>query len=68
MTELIQKQTVLDSSRINLKESWDVNFWCDELNLKAEELKEIVKNVGPLVHDVRLHLAKRLLQNWPSAY
>lgn len=68
MTELIQKKTVLDHNKINLKESWDVNFWCDELNLKAEELKEIVKNVGPVVHDVRLYLAKRLLLNWPSAY
>lgn len=68
MTELIQNQTVLDQNQINVKESWDVNFWCDELNLKAEELKEIVKKVGPKVHDVRLHIAKRLLINWPVAY
>lgn len=68
MTELIQNQTVLDQNQINVKESWDVNFWCDELNLKAEELKEIVKMVGPKVHDVRMHIAKRLLISWPVAY
>ncbi len=53
---------------INVKESWDVNFWCDEFNVKAEELKEIVRQVGPSVHEVRLHIAKNLLINWPSAY
>lgn len=54
--------------KINVKESWDVNFWCDELNLKADELKEIVKQVGPNVHEVRLYLAKNLLVKWPLAY
>lgn len=54
--------------RINVKEAWDVNFWCDELNLRAEDLKEIIKQVGPMVHDVRLHLAKNLLVKWPQAY
>lgn len=55
-------------SRIDVRESWDVNFWCEELNLRAEELKEIVNMVGPEVHDVRLHIAKKLLLSWPKAY
>lgn len=53
---------------INVKESIDLNFWCDELNLKTDELMDIVKEVGPVVHDVRLFIAKRLLLSWPSAY
>lgn len=53
---------------MNLKEAQDVNFWSDELNLKAEELREIVRHVGPQVHDVKLHLAKNLLSNWPAIY
>lgn len=53
-----QSQT---DKKIDVKESWDVNFWCEEFNLRAEELKEIVKNVGPDVHDVRVHLAKKLI-------
>jgi hypothetical protein len=53
---------------ININESIDLNFWCDELNLKKDELMTIVEEVGPVVHDVRLFIAKRLLINWPSAY
>lgn len=55
-------------NKIDVRESWDVNFWCEELNLRAEELKEIVKQVGPAVHDVRVHLAKQLLTRWTLAY
>lgn len=57
-----------DDQKIDIKEAWDINFWCEELNLRAEELKEIVKQVGPMVHDVRMHIAKKLLINWPSSY
>jgi hypothetical protein len=53
---------------IDLRESWNVNFWCDELNLRAEELKEIVKLVGPAVQDVREHLTRRLLLSSSAAY
>lgn len=61
-------ESIPSDDKINIKESWDVNFWCDELNLKADELKEIVRQVGPAVHDVRLHIAKRLILKWPLAY
>lgn len=57
-----------NENKIDVRESWDVNFWCEELNLRAEELKEIVQAVGPQVHDVRLHIAKKLLMAWPKAY
>lgn len=49
-------------------ESMDISYWCEELNLKAEDLREIIRIVGPAVHDVRLYLAKRLLINWPITY
>jgi hypothetical protein len=53
---------------IDVEETKDLLYWCDELNLKMEELVDIVKQVGPLVHDVRLHMAKKLLLSWPMAY
>lgn len=56
-----------DKKHIDLKKSWDVNFWCEELNLRAEELQEIVKSVGNDAQDVRLHLAKKLILNWPAS-
>lgn len=57
-----------DKKRINLRENNDVNYWCDELHLKADDLRKIVHEVGPDVHDVRLYLAKKLLINWPASY
>lgn len=57
-----------EEKTIDIRESFDVNFWCEEFNLEARELMDIVKQVGPLVHDVRLHLAKKLLINWPASY
>ncbi len=61
-------QTLPHNSMININRAWDVNFWCEELNLRAEELKEIVKLVGPSIHEIRLHISKKLLLAWPSAY
>lgn len=57
-----------DEKNINITESWDLNYWCEEFNLRAEELKEIVSKVGPAVYDVRLFLAKKLLAEWPATY
>lgn len=68
MTDSFKNALNSDEHKINIKEAFDLHFWCEELNLKKEELLEIVKLVGPAVHDVRLHLAKRLLINWPVAY
>lgn len=61
------KKNPSSESKIDVKESWDVNFWCEELNLRAEELKEIVKKVGPEIHNVRVHLAKQLMVINPHA-
>lgn len=57
-----------DEKKIDIRESWDINFWCEELSLRAEELKEIVNKVGPSVDDVRLHLAKQRLIFPPVTY
>ena len=57
-----------DRDHIDIKESWDLNYWCEELNLRAEDLMEIVREVGPSAHEVRLYLTKNLLINWPASY
>lgn len=68
MTDSFNNVLGSNELKINVKETFDLHYWCEELNLKKEELLDIVKQVGPMVHDVRLHLAKRLLINWPVAY
>lgn len=64
----MDQNSAYHSKKIDLKESLDVSFWCEEFSLCVDELKEIVKTVGPLVHDVRVHLAKKLLVRWPQNY
>ena len=44
---------------VHLNESWEINHWCEELNLRVEELREIIKKVGPDIHDIRAYLVKR---------
>ncbi len=45
--------------RIDILEKGELNHWCDELNLQADELTEIVKNVGPNLEAVRDYLVRR---------
>lgn len=44
---------------IHLKGNWELNRWCEELNLRAEELKEIVRKVGPKFDDIKAFIEKR---------
>lgn len=50
------------SNIIHLNESWEINRWCEELNLRADELIEIVKKVGPALVDIREYLARQSLR------
>ena len=56
------------NTQLNLKESWEVNSWCEELNLRADELKEIVQKVGSNIHAIREYLAKRSLKRESPFY
>lgn len=47
---------------IHLNESWEINHWCEELNLRADELIEIVKKVGPSLENIRDYLGRQSLR------
>jgi hypothetical protein len=53
-------------SRIDIRESWEVNHWCEELNLRADELREIVLKVGSSLEAIRDYLARRNMQREAS--
>jgi Protein of unknown function (DUF3606) len=61
-----QNNHQFESSKIHLNESWELNHWCEVFNLRAEELKEIVKRVGPNVEAVRDYLARQNMRNEKS--
>ncbi|HXH30682.1 MAG TPA: DUF3606 domain-containing protein [Bacteriovoracaceae bacterium] len=65
MNDLSQDLNLSEDKKIDFKH---INFWCEELGLKSEDLRDIVQLVGPAVHDVRVYLAKKLLISWPAHY
>ncbi|MCE7043157.1 DUF3606 domain-containing protein [Dyadobacter sp. CY312] len=52
------KQGVADSSRINVKEDYEVAYWTDALNVTREELEQAVREVGTSAAAVRKYLNK----------
>ncbi|WP_019552684.1 DUF3606 domain-containing protein [Propionispira raffinosivorans] len=52
------KKRPLDSSRINIHEPYEVNYWCDVLGCNKAKLEEAVKAVKTSVADVKKYLNK----------
>jgi hypothetical protein len=47
-----------DDTRINIGEDYEVRYWTRELGVTPEKLKETVREVGPMVDDVKRKLGK----------
>ena len=48
-----------DASRVNVNESWELQYWTQRLGVTAEQLRTAVKAVGPMVKDVETQLKRR---------
>lgn len=47
-----------DRTRINIHESYEVQYWTDKLHVSKDELERAVAKVGPLVEDVKRELGR----------
>lgn len=47
-----------DSSRINLNQEYEVNWWCNEFACTRDQLARCVERVGVMANDVRACLGK----------
>jgi hypothetical protein len=47
-----------DDQRINVEQDHELNYWSNELGVSREELRNAVKQAGPMVRDVRQHLSR----------
>jgi hypothetical protein len=47
-----------DGTRINIHEPLEVDYWCRELGVTPEQLRQAVRQVGVMVADVRRYLGK----------
>jgi hypothetical protein len=58
MADDLSKKGPQDSSRINLSERWEVDYWTRTLGVSKEELEKAVRAVGSSAAAVRRHLGK----------
>jgi hypothetical protein len=58
MSDDLTKKKPLDSSRINIKEPYEVNYWCHALSVTKAQLIAAVNAVGTSAALVKKHLGK----------
>jgi hypothetical protein len=58
MADNLSKKTSADRKRINTSEDYEVRYWTERFGVTADQLKEAVRKVGPMVDDVARQLGK----------
>ncbi|MFA5448488.1 MAG: DUF3606 domain-containing protein [Sphaerochaeta sp.] len=53
-----KKKIPHDKSRINLSQSWEIDYWTKALGVTEAELRELVKKHGTSVAAIRTALKK----------
>lgn len=48
----------LDATRVNVSESWELDYWSKKFGVTKERLKEAVKAVGTSAAEVQKYLGK----------
>jgi hypothetical protein len=59
MSDDLKNRGPADRARVNVNEDWEVRWWTKELECTEAQLRAAVKAAGPMVKDVRAHLARR---------
>ncbi len=52
------KRGPADAARVNVHESWEVEYWTKKFGCTKSQLEAAVKKVGPMVKDVEKYLKK----------
>ncbi len=58
MADDTSKRSPQDASKINVHESWEVEYWTKKFGITAAKLEEAVQAVGPGVKKVTEYLGK----------
>lgn len=58
MTDNLKRRQPEDPNKINVNQSWELNYWTDTLGVSEQKLRAAVSAVGPLVKDVKKYLGK----------
>lgn len=52
------KRDYRDRDRINVNEPYEVRYWSDKWSVSPDRLKDAVREVGPMVNDVKRKVGK----------
>ncbi|NMR33211.1 DUF3606 domain-containing protein [Chryseobacterium aquaticum] len=58
MSDDLSKRRPQDATKVNVNESWELDYWSKEFGVAKERLKEAVKAVGTSVAAVKRYLGK----------
>jgi uncharacterized protein DUF3606 len=58
MPDDLTKRGDPDQDRINVNEDWERKRWAEKLGVSEDRLKDLVRQNGPMVDDVKKALGK----------
>ena len=58
MSDNLQNRGPQDRSRINIHESWELEYWAKHFGVSKDKIKEAVARVGVSVSAVQKYLGK----------
>jgi hypothetical protein len=53
MSDDLKKRRPRDGKFVNVNEEWEVKYWCEELDVTPEGLRQLVKDPGTSVSGIR---------------
>lgn len=56
MSDDLTRRKPEDPTKINVNQSWEIQYWTKKLGVSEQKLKTAVSKVGPLVKDVKRYL------------
>ncbi|WP_082474329.1 DUF3606 domain-containing protein [Chryseobacterium sp. Leaf201] len=58
MSDDLDKRRPQDATKVNVNESWELDYWSKKFGVTKERLKEAVKAVGTSAATVQKYLGK----------
>lgn len=68
MPDNLTRRQPEDPNKININQSWEIDYWSNKLGISSKKLIELVEKAGPLVEDVKAELAKEKRRSQSSYF
>ena len=59
MPDNLRRRGPEDPKKININQSWEIDYWTEKLNISEKTLKLAVGNAGPMVNNVKAWLRSK---------